>query len=188
MTKKKTKPKISASESLRLKYNKMVDRINKKLVSLKKKYPDAKSVSRYRGEFQKATTKNPHYKTMKALYDKAERVLKSGELSLQSQKRARASAIKTFNKMGYKFINDNNFDAFTTFLDDARARGLGGQYTSRQLANAYEIIEKNKLSKKDIQANIKRWSKENIIFDKNGKQVERKRPPKLKVKKGNKEL
>ena len=177
---------MNSANRLRDEYNKMVDLINKQLKRLEKADPDAVSIGRYRNYFQKVTSNRPNYRTMQKMYSSAKRLLDSGELSLVSSERSKASGIQTFHRMGHTWVNKRNYNALIAFLDDARSRGLGSLYSSEQLAAAYYEINNKGLSKSDIQKNIDKWSKQ-IKRDGEGKTIEVTNPKKLKVTKyGNK--
>ena len=164
----------------------MVDMINEQLKQLEKADPDAVSIGRYRNYFQHVSTDRPNYRTISKLHASAKKLLQSGELSLISNERAKASGIETFHRMGHTWVNKRNYNALIAFLDDARARGLGSLYSSDQLVTAYHEAKEKGLSKSDIQKNINKWS-EQVKHDSDGKTIEVSNPKKLKVRKyGNK--
>lgn len=173
---------MKKSEDLRIKYNKMVDDINKKLSVIEGIDKDSITLDRYRKYFKKVSTKNPNLKKMERMYKQAQDVLKSGELSKTGYIRAKANAVKTLRNEGYTFINKNNINNFFRFLDDARARGIGALYSSTQLLEVWNESKKQKLSDTDIINNMNRWTKD-INQDKEGKIIEVVKPKKLRFKK-----
>lgn len=169
------------SEDYRKAYNKMVTDINRQIKRLEKADPESVSLERYRNYFQKVTTKNPNYRTMQKLYSKAKKVLTSGELSVEAQTRAKASAIRTLKEEGMTYINNRNFNSYIRFLEDARAKGLAALYSSAQIIEAVHEAKQQGLTKDQILNNIARWSKQ-IRYDKEGKVIEQIEPRKLKIK------
>lgn len=169
------------SEDYRKKYNEMVTDINRQLKLLEKADPESISLERYRNYFRKVTTKNPNYRKIQTLYSKAKKLLSSKELSLESQERAKANAIKTLQLEGIDYINKRNFNSYMRFLDDARARGLATLYSSTQIIEAVHEANKQGLTKEQILSNIERWSKQ-VKYDKEGKVIEQIEPRKLKIK------
>lgn len=170
------------SEDYRREYNLMVDEIHRQLQELKKADPDSVSLDRYRRRFQKVTTRNPHFRTIQSQYMKAKKLLASNELSLESQKRSKAAAIRTLHKEGLTFINRKNFNSFMRFLDDARARGLGSIYSSTQILEPLIDMQKKGMTKEQIKNNIKYWADEYVKYDENGKIIEVIEPKKLEIK------
>lgn len=171
---------------IRDEYNAMVDMINEQLKKLEKADPDAVSIGRYRNYFQHVNTDRPNYRTISKMRTSAKKLLQSGELSLISNERAKATGIETFHRMGHTWVNKRNYNALIQFLDDARARGLGSLYSSEQLVTAYQQAREKGLTKSDIQKNINKWS-EQVKHDSDGKTIEVSNPKELKVRKyGNK--
>lgn len=171
---------------LRDEYNEMVGKINRQLRTLAKHDPDTPALSRWRGYFQKVTADNPNRRTISKLRSEASKLLRSGQLSIESQERSVANAIQRLHEDGYTFINRRNFNSFMRFLDDARARGLGSMYSSEQIIEAIYKAKKKGLSRSEINQNIDRWSKQ-IKYDREGKQIEVEQPKPLNVRRyGNK--
>ena len=169
------------SEDYRKEYNKLVNDINRQIRKLEKADPESVSLERYRNYYQKVTTKNPNYRTIQKLYRSAKQLLKSGELSVESQMRSKASAIRTLHDEGMKYITKRNFNSYIRFLDDARARGLASMYSSTQILEAVHEAKQQGLTKGQIIANMDRWAKQ-IRKDKEGKIIEQIEPRKLKIK------
>ena len=168
-------------EDYRKKYNEMVNIINKQIAKLEKADPESVTLERYRGYFQKVTTRNPNYSTIRKLYSSAKKLIKSGQLSLEAQERAKANALESLHREGYGYINKRNFNSFMRFLDDARAKGLGALYSSTQLIEAIQEAKSKGLTKKQILANIDRWSNQ-MQRDRQGRIIEQIEPKKLKVR------
>lgn len=153
-------------------YNYYAKMINKNLSRLAKEMPESKALERYRGEFEPITSDNPNKRMVSKLLKEAKNVYKSGATSLQSEKRSVALAIAKLKAEGIDYVNKKNFKSFFNFLDDARARGLGSQYSSTQLIDAVKKAKDKKLTKKEIMANIDYWANKYIKFDEDGKQIE----------------
>ena len=169
------------SEDYRRKYNEMVTEINRQLKLLEKADPDSISLERYRNYFRKSTAKNPNFRKIQTLYSRAKKLLSSNELSLESQERSKANAIRTLHLEGIDYVNKRNFNSYMRFLDDARARGLATLYSSTQIIEAIHEANRHGLTKEQILANIDRWSKQ-VKYDKEGKVIEQIEPRKLKIK------
>ena len=182
-----------ASRKLVEEYNELAEEIQRRLDELEKYDPDAKSLERYLGpkgnDFYPLNVGSYwNEKTVREMKKKAKNLLESGELSLDTMKRAKATALKTLQEdYKYDFIDGRNFSAFMHFLDDARARGLAAMYNSEQLIEAYHEMRQKKLSRRQIIENINRWANKAIKYDKEGKLIEREETPKLKVVRTRKE-
>lgn len=168
------------SEDYRKSYNKMVTEINRQIKKLEKADPDSVTLERYRNYFQKVTTKNPHYDTMRTLYRDAKKLLESGSLSLERQERSKANAIATFHEMGLDFINRKNFNSFIRFMDDARERGLRRWYDSAQIMEAVKEAKSKGLTKEEILKNMDKWA-EKMPKDEDGKDIEIIEPKTLRL-------
>ena len=182
-----------ASRKLVEEYNELAEEIQRRLDELEKYDPDAKSLERYLGpkgnDFYPLNVGSYwNEKTVREMKKKAKNLLESGELSLDTMKRAKATALKTLQEdYKYDFIDGRNFSAFMHFLDDARARGLAAMYNSEQLIEAYHEMRQKKLSRRQIIENINRWANKVIKYDKEGKLIEREETPTLKVVRTRKE-
>lgn len=176
-----------ASKKLVEEFNEMAEEIQRRLDELEKYDPDAKSLERYLGpkgnDFYPLNVGSYwNEKTVREMKKKAKRLLESGELSLETMERSKATALQTLREdYKYDFIDGRNFSAFMHFLDDARARGLAAMYNSEQLVEAYHEMRQKRLTKRQIQENINRWANKAIKYDKEGKLIEREKTPDLKV-------
>ena len=169
------------AEDYRKEYNRMVREISRQISKLEKIDPESVALERYRNYFQPVTTRNPNYRTMQKLYSAAKSVIRSNQLSPESQERSKANAIETLHREGYDYINKRNFNSYMRFLDDARARGLGSLYSSTQIIEAIREAKEKGLSKSQILNNIKHWSEE-MKRDSEGRIIEQIEPKRLKVK------
>ena len=149
-------------------YNYYAKMINKNLSKLAKELPESRALERYKGEFEL----DPDPQALKSMLKKAKQVYKSGATSVTKERRTMALAIDTLKEQGIDFVNRRNFKSFFTFLDDARARGLGALYSSTQLIEAIKQAKDKGLSKADIKANIDYWASKQLKYDNEGKLIE----------------
>lgn len=153
-------------------HNYYVKMINKNLSKLAKEMPESKALERYSGEFQPITTQNPNKRVLAKALKQVKAVYKSGVTSLSHQKRTMNLAIQTLKEQGIDYVNKRNFNSFFTFLDDARARGLGSIYSSTQLIEGIKAAKDKGLTKAQILANIDYWAQKHVKYDKDGKIIE----------------
>lgn len=174
--------KKQTSEDIQKEFNKLVGKINRQLKILEKHDPDTPALKRWRGYFQKSTSKRPHKATITQQRNQARELLESGQLSIEGNERAVANAIQKLHEDGYDYIDRDNFNYFFNFVDDARARGLGAWYSSEQLIEKVNEAVGMGLSDEVIKKNIEKWGGK-IKRDEEGKIIENQNPPKLKVHK-----
>lgn len=149
------------ASKIRQRYSRLAYQIRRRAKELEQRSPQAVSLQRYRGEFRPLRELgNVSEKALKLGIKEAERVLKSGELSLKRNKRSVSTAIRTLNERGYDFINKDNFGYFMDFLDDARARGLASIYGYQYLLDTFNRAKKKGLSDDEIRGNIEYWAKQ----------------------------
>jgi len=163
-------------------FNRNVREINRNLEELEKKTPDSIALERYKGEFYEISDPNYNYNALRRMNKRAKEILKSGAVSVEGQERSMGLALETLHREGYDYINRRNFNSFMRFLDDARAKGLGALYSSTQLIEKIKEMKDRRLTKKQILANIDRWSKTNIKRDREGKVIEQVKPKKLYIR------
>lgn len=160
----------------RQRYAYLTGRVRRQIRKLQEKMPESISLERYPlrdfrplKELGKVSERE-----LEAGIQYAERVLETGELSLRSRKRAMGAAIKTMNELGYDYINRENFRYFYDFLEDARSRGLGAIYGSKQLIHAFNNAKKRGLTDEEIKGNIEYWAEK---YEKQIAEAERKGTP-----------
>ena len=161
-------------------FNEMVDHINEQLRKIEEADPDSVVLERYKGKYGHIE-KQLHEATFNELYKEVRDLVKTDRLSLASIERSKAETINTLKEMGINYVNGRNFNSFMRFMDDARARHLGSVYTSEQLIEAIREAKRRGLTKAQIRANMDRWARKAIKFDRQGKQIEIINPPKLNV-------
>ena len=153
-------------------HNYYVKMINKNLSKLAKEMPESKALERYSGEFQPITTQNPNKRVLAKALKQVKAIYKSGVTSLSHQKRSMNLAIQTLREQGIDYVDRRNFNSFFTFLDDARARGLGSIYSSTQLIEGIKAAKDKGLTKSQILANIEYWAQKYVKYDEEGKIIE----------------
>ena len=148
-------------------YGYLARMINKGLERIRAKFPESKIVERWSGEF------DPNQYAPQKL-QKARRLWKSKAITLDAEERSMRGVIHYIReKMGIRgVVNRRNIRPFLKFLDDARARGLGAQYSSEQLIEAIAKMRGQKMKRADILANIDYWANNNLKYDKEGRLIE----------------
>lgn len=162
-------------------FNDMVDRINEQIRKIEDADPDSVVLERYKGLYGHIDNPNVNERTFNELYKEVKDLVKGDRLSLASIERSKAETINTLKEMGINYVNGRNFNSFMRFMDDARARHLGSIYTSEQLIEAIREAKKRGLTKAQIRANMDRWARKAVKFDRQGKMIEVIEPPKLNV-------
>lgn len=166
-------------------YNALVDKIERQLDLLEEADPESIVLERWRGYYQKYDLNaKVNESAFNKLYKSAKNIYESGALEESSVERSIGGAISTIRERFGININRRNFNSFMRFLDDARARGLGGVYDSEQILTAIADAKRKGLTEAQIRANIRRWASKVVRFDKDtGKQIEIVNPPEIKVRK-----
>lgn len=163
-------------------YERYLEQINNDLNYIEEHDPDSVTLDRWRGYFQPITTPDPNYNALRKAVSQIRQVAESGMLSPEGQRRSKENAIHTFHRLGVKGINRKNFNSVMRFLDDARSRGLAAVYSSSQLVEPIVEAKNKGLTKEEIEANIAKWAKKAVKYDREGRQVEVINPPKLNVR------
>lgn len=162
-------------------FNDMVDQVNEQIRKIEEADPDSVVLERYKGVYGRIENPNVNERTFNELYKEVRDLVKTDRLSLASIERSKDETLNTLKEMGINYVNGRNFNSFMRFMDDARARHLGTVYTSEQLIEAIRVAKKRGLTKAQIRANMDRWAKKAVKFDRHGKQIEIINPPKLNV-------
>ena len=170
-----------SSEKLRAEFNSRVKEIEKRLKALKKHDPSSVAFEKYNKYFKEATSKNASYRTLQKMNKKARQMLEGDMLTIEGQERAIAQAIDTLHEEGYTFVNRRNFNYFMRFLDDARARGIGSQYSSTQILDAVHEAKQKGMTDWEIEQNIARWERQ-LERDAEGKIIEQENPKPLRTR------
>ena len=177
------------ASKIRQRYAYLAGRVRRQMRELEKRMPEAVSMERYRGEFPKLKDMGKVSESaLKLGIKEAEKLLKSGELSLRSQRRSMNTAIKTLNERGYNYVNQQNFGYFMDFLDDARARGLASIYGYQYLLDTFNRAKKRGLSDAEIRGNIAYWAeqadKQKAMAEKKGIPLDEIEAKRLYVRRG----
>lgn len=177
------------ASKIRQRYAYLAGRVRRQMKELEARMPEAVSLERYRREFPRLRDLgNVSEKALKLGIREAEKLLKSGELSLRSQRRSMNTAIKTLNERGYNYVNQQNFGYFMDFLDDARARGLASIYGYQYLLDTFNRAKKRGLSDDEIRGNIAYWAeqadKQRAMAEKKGIALDEFEAKRLYIRKG----
>ena len=62
-----------------------------------------------------------------------------------------------YPKEAYLFVNEDNFIAFTEFMDEWRSQHLDGLYDSGEAADAFAVMDKHGISASQIQEDFEFW-------------------------------
>lgn len=99
----------------------------------------------------------PKLKDIKSDYELAgrlsdlERFISAQAGSVSGQKEIRKKAISTLHEHDYTFVNEQNFDDFTDFMEEYRDQMLDGEgYDSGDAAELYSVVEKHKLDPEKV--------------------------------------
>lgn len=171
-----------ASKSKINKYNSLVKKLRSKLNAIEEYDPDSVVMERYRSA-HRTLAEGVRYldRTVTKAINKISELLDSDRLSLDTYKRSKALGIEKLQKAGLDYINERNFNSFMRFLNDAQARGLGTVFSSDTIVDKIKEAKNMGLTKAQINENIRRWEKQYIKRDKEGKIIEVVNPPEMKV-------
>ncbi len=152
---------MAKSNSIRSQYAKESAYIRRRLKDIAKVAPDSLIVKRYENEFPalRDFKLKPSDKAIELGLEKMKELRASGVLSTKAQRRSRRSFISTLNKRGYTFINEENFEDLTEFLDDARARHIADIFGYEKILEAVHLARSKGLSDEEIKDNIDFWEK-----------------------------
>lgn len=163
---------MASKDPIKRKYAEMSYRARKQYANLVSRVPSARSTSRYSAyDFRPLSQlSKEELANLPVITAELERVLKSGQLSLQVHRRQMSTALETLQRNNpgrFDFINAENITEFFSFLDDARERGLAQQshggkgiYSYREVLEAVENARKKGLTEKQIRANIEYWAEQ----------------------------
>lgn len=144
----------------RTEYSKASSRIRSQIRALEKRYPESPSLQL--GGIEdwgglKTLPSGYGLKELKRLTQYAKQTLKSGLYSLQNQRRRTASASRKLGEIGIK-VSQKNLKAYFQFLDDLKARGIGGMKGSDYWAKIFNRANKQGMSNEDLRRNIEKWA------------------------------
>lgn len=88
-----------------------------------------------------------------------ERFISSATSTVSGQKAQRKATIATLQERGIDFVDESNFKAFYTFMNDAKAKANAKFYDSEQTLKVWEFAKENKLSLKQIHQDFDYWYK-----------------------------
>lgn len=166
---------MASKDPIRRKYAELSYRARKQFNNLVNRVPSARSAMRYSPyDFRPLSELSAEEaRNLPQLTAELERIVKSGQLSLQVHRRQMATALETLQRNNpgrFEYIDQSNIAEFFSFLDDARERGLAQQshggkgiYGYREVLEAVENARKRGLTDKEIKANIDYWSKQTTL-------------------------
>ena len=163
------------------KYEAYRQKIEANLEEIRAHDPDSVILEKWNKYYKPITSKNPNYQAVRTAYNSIKKLYESGATSLETSERSIANAIDTLKRKGYS-IDRRNFNSFMRFLDDARSRGLGSLYSSTQLIDLIKEAKDKRLTNAQIRANIDKWARQTVKYDKEGKVIEVENPRKLYVR------
>ena len=164
------------------KYESYRQKIEANLDQIRKHDPDSVILEKWNKYYQPITSENPNYNAVRTALKDIKQLYDSGATSLETSERSIANTIDTLRRKGYGYVNRRNFNSFMRFLDDARSRGLGSLYSSTQLIDLIKEAKDKKLTDAQILANINKWARQTVKYDKEGKVIEVENPRKLYVR------
>jgi len=88
-------------------------------------------------------------------------------------KHQRSEAIKSLHEHGYDFVNKENFNEFTKFMDDYRTRKLNQTYSSERVAQAFNTAENIGVPPEELAKNFRFFMREMELIDKADTRAER---------------
>lgn len=157
------------TESLRYKYAQISYVARKQYQRLVERVPAAHSVSRY---------SLADFPTLEELGDVSEldlardyafikKVVNSGQLSLQKNRRIISTALQTIriNMPGQDFINEENAVDLFNFLSDARDAGLETVYGYREILQEVSRAQKAGLTPEQIRLNMEYYRDRKAVAD-----------------------
>ena len=153
----------ATTKQLLREYSKLAYKARQRLGKIEQVYgPKAEVVQRQQGNFRPLSQMGKMNRTQLSQELAAtRRFLASGSSRVSEYGKVRASAIESFHRAGYEFVNDANLDDLYQFLEDARARHLGSIYGSDQLIEVFERAQKRGMSSEQLLGNIEYWA-ENV--------------------------
>ena len=166
---------MASKDPIRRKYAELSYRARKQYEKLVSRVPSARSTTRYSAfDFRPLSELTPEeVKSLPQITAELERVVKSGQLSLQVHRRQMSTALETLQRNNpgrFEYITAENIGDFFRFLDDARERGLAQQshggkgiYGYREVLESIESARKKGLTDEEIKANIDYWSKQTAL-------------------------
>ena len=146
----------------RIRYSKASSKIRAQIKRLQEKHPE--SVALERGGLQdweglRSLPKDYSLKDIKMRTKLAERVLSEGWYTLQRYRRSYAQASITLQAKNIP-VSPRNVGAYFRFLDDLKARGIGGLKPSRVWTKLFNRYKKSDMSKEELKKNIDHWARE----------------------------
>lgn len=148
--------KHSAKE-LRVEYSRLRSIARKRLERMgASDFKKTQTYKRYKSRF----TALPNIKTARTIARKLVEVKKFlglRESSVSGQKELRKERIRELQESGYEWINDDNFDLFTDFMDYNRELRKGGEYDSDRVTSLVKNVYQKGLDPDEVQEEFDYW-------------------------------
>ena len=113
--------------------------------------------------YKKNVKHYPLLKDIKSDYELAgrlsdlERFITAKAGSVSGQREIRKKSIATLHENDYKFVNEENFDDFTDFMEAYRDELMDLEYDSGDAADLYGVVVKQKLDPEKVKADFEFW-------------------------------
>lgn len=143
---------------LRRLYSKRAYVARQRYEKTKSRFATSETVYRHRTDFKTARELGQmSAKEIAMELASVNRYLESRSSRVQEYGNVRNDILNTFQEHGFDFINEETLDPTLEFLEDARARGIGGMFPSDIIVEAAGRAVRYGLSKSDWLANVDYW-------------------------------
>lgn len=146
-------------KELRRLYSKRAYVARKRFEKMQPQYGQSETVIRHRSDFRTARQLGQLSKKEVAMeLASVNRYLESRSSRVKEYGNVRSDIIDSFQEHGYDFINEETLDPTLEFLEDARARGIGGMFPSDIIVEAAGRAVRYGLTKDEWLANVDYWA------------------------------
>lgn len=90
-------------------------------------------------------------------FSQVARFVTSERSHIRGQERIRAKTVETLQDRGYDFVSKDNFREFADFMEYARTTNLGKLYDSEKVADLYDDLDKQDVSKDKLKEAYNKW-------------------------------
>ena len=131
-----------------------------RFAALAKEYSGSEIVQRRQGDFKplRKLGRNITKKELAMEVSDLTRFLSSSSSRVNEYGEVRKNIVQSFQEHQYD-VTEENLDALTTFLEDARQRHLSAIYSSDQIVEVFKRAEKRGLTREQVLGNIEYWVK-----------------------------
>lgn len=143
--------------AVRKEYTRLRDISQKRLKRLAKAgYADTETYKRNVAHYPKLKDVRSRYDLAQRLSDLA-RFIESARSTVSGMKSSRRKALETFEEHGYDFVNKSNLDDFGAFMEEYRNQKLDQEYDSGEAADAFRVLEKQKINPETVKEDFEFW-------------------------------